>query len=67
MRHIKLYEIASQYAGTRSVPQVIVGSMIIAGRPPDAEQLFKVLEEDCGFEPPAAAVDQDSPSVATAP
>jgi protein-disulfide isomerase len=51
-RHIALYEIVSNYAGSRSVPQVVVGRIIIAGRPPDAEDLFKVLEDDCGFVPP---------------
>jgi uncharacterized membrane protein/protein-disulfide isomerase len=50
--NIKLYGISSLHVERRSVPQLILGKLIIGGRPPSAEAFFKLLEEDAGVVPP---------------
>jgi len=51
--NIGLYEIVSVMSRRPVIPQLLVGGLIVAGRPSSSKDLFRLLEEDAGFPPPA--------------
>ena len=51
--NIGLYEIVSVMSGRPVIPQLVVGGWIVAGRPTSSKVLFKLLEKEAGFAPPA--------------
>lgn len=56
--NLQLYHIASLNAQRSSVPQLILGTLHIVGRPDSAKAFFKLLEEGGGVAPPDS---DDSP------
>ena len=63
--NIGLHEIVSAMSRRPVIPQLLVGGLIIAGRPSSSKDLFRLLEKDAGFPPPSGekpATEQAEPA-----